>query len=118
MIPARFYAHKLYLLFNSLHILRQLFYCACAVFRLDFRLCHRIRRENQHSSSMMISLNEFSSSPSAVNSPRKLFPASISALRSTWFANSSINGAKRRYACINCFIFWLITKTCWNRFAA
>mgnify|MGYP006990174171 CR=1 FL=1 len=43
---------------------------------------------------MMISLNELSSSPSAVNSPRKLFPASISAPRSTWFANSSISGAK------------------------
>ena len=38
LIPAHFYAHKLYLLFDSLYILCQLLYCACAVFRLDFRL--------------------------------------------------------------------------------
>ncbi len=38
IIPARFYTHKLHLLFNSLHILRQLLYRACAVFQLDFRL--------------------------------------------------------------------------------
>ena len=38
MISICLYAHELYLLFDSLHILRQLFYCASAVFRLDFRL--------------------------------------------------------------------------------
>ena len=32
------YTHKPHLLFDSLHILRQLLYCACSVFRLDFRL--------------------------------------------------------------------------------
>ena len=52
----------------------------------------------------MIFLNELNSSPSAVSKPRKLFPASISAPCSTWFANSSISGAKSRYDCINCFI--------------
>ena len=38
IILTRFYAHKLYLLFDSLHILRQLLYCSSSVFRLDFRL--------------------------------------------------------------------------------
>ena len=148
MILTHPYTHKLHLLFDSLHILRQLLYCACAVFRLDFRLyqflwvflpcngmtCMDIhigfhpvviafipaifkyrgnfafwglpphKAENQHSPSIMIFLNELNSSPSAVSKPRKLFPASISAPCSTWFANSSISGAKSRYDCINCFI--------------
>ncbi len=38
-----FYTHKLYLLFDSLHILRQLFYRASAVFRLDLRLYQFLR---------------------------------------------------------------------------
>ena len=38
MILTQPYTHKPHLLFDSLHILRQLLYCACSVFRLDFRL--------------------------------------------------------------------------------
>ncbi len=38
LIPNCFYPHELHLLFDSLHVLRQLLYCARAVFRLDFRL--------------------------------------------------------------------------------
>ena len=38
MILTHPYTHELHLLFNSLHILRQLLYCACAVFRIGLEL--------------------------------------------------------------------------------